>query len=39
MYYFYGKVSQRHVVCPLYGGIPYLGESIMGGSTVGMTAP
>ena len=33
MYYFYGKVNQRHV-CPLYGGSPYLGESIIGGSTV-----
>ena len=22
------------MVCPLYGGCPYLGESIMGGSTV-----
>ena len=23
-----------HVVCPLYRGDPYLGESVMGGSTV-----
>ena len=34
MYYFYGKINQGHIVCPLYGGGPYLGESIMGGSTV-----
>ena len=34
MYYFYGKVNRGHVACPLYGGCPYLGVSIMGGSTV-----
>ena len=34
MYYFYGKVNQGHIVCPLYGDGPYLRESIMGGSTV-----
>ena len=34
MYYFYGKVIQGHVVCPLYGGCPYIGESVVGGSTV-----
>ena len=34
MHYFYGKVNRGHVVCPLYGGNPYLGESVMGGSTV-----
>ena len=34
MYYFYGKVNQGHMVCPLYRGGPYLGESIMGGATV-----
>ena len=31
MYYFYGKVNLGHVVCRLY---PYLGECVMGGSTV-----
>ena len=25
MYYFYGKINWRHIVCPLYGGSPYLG--------------
>ena len=34
MYYFYDKVNWGHVVCPLHRGCPYLGESIMGGSTV-----
>ena len=34
MYCFYGKINRGHVVCPLYGGSPYLRESIMGGSTV-----
>ena len=34
MYYFYGKINRGHVVCQLYGGGPYLGESFMGGSTV-----
>ena len=34
MYYFYGKINQGHVVCLLCGGGPYLGESVMGGSTV-----
>ena len=30
----YGKVVLGHVVCPLYGGCLYLGESVMGGATV-----
>ena len=34
MYYFYGKFNRGHVVCQLYGGSPYLGESVMGGSSV-----
>ena len=34
MYYFYGKINQGHVVYQLYGGGPYLRESVMGGSTV-----
>ena len=34
MYYFYGRVNRGHVACPLYGGCPYLGVFIMGGSTV-----
>ena len=34
MYYFYAKINRGHVVCMLYGGGPYLGVSIMGGSTV-----
>ena len=21
MYYFYGKINQGHIVCPLYGGV------------------
>ena len=29
MYYFYGKVIEGHIVYPLYGGGPYLGESVM----------
>ena len=32
--YSYDEVNQGHLVCPLYGGSPYLGGSIMGGSTV-----
>ena len=28
------KSIGEKVVCPLYGGGPYLGESVMGGSTV-----
>ena len=31
---FYGKINQGHVVRPLYGGGPYLRESVMGDSTV-----
>ena len=27
--YFYGKINQGHVVCPLYGGGPYLREFVM----------
>ena len=36
MYYFYGKINREHVVCPLYayGCGPYLGESVIGDSTV-----
>ena len=34
IYYFYGKVDRGYVVCLLYRGSPYLGESIMEGSTV-----
>ena len=34
MYYYDGKISRRHIVCPLYVGGLYLGESVMGGSTV-----
>ena len=34
MYYFYGKINRGHADCLLYGGSPYLGESVMGGSTV-----
>ena len=34
MYYFYSKINQGRTVCLLYGGGPYLGEFVMGGSTV-----
>ena len=34
MYCFYGRVNRGHVACPLYRGCPYLGVSVMGGSTV-----
>ena len=34
MYYFYGKISRGHIACPLYGGSPYLRESVIRGSTV-----
>ena len=34
MYYFYGKINWGYIVCLLCGGGPYLGESIIGGSTV-----
>ena len=34
MYHFYGKINRGRIVCPLYGDSPYLGESVMGGSTV-----
>ena len=30
MYYFYDKINQGDIVCLLYGGSLYLGESIMG---------
>ena len=33
MYYFYGKINRGRVVCPLYGGGPFLRETDMGGST------
>ena len=38
MYYFFGKVILGHMVCLLHGGCPYLGESVMGGSTVNEVA-
>ena len=38
MYYFYGKVNQGHVVCPLYGGSPYFRGSVMGHSTIVFTS-
>ena len=34
MHYFYGKVNQGVSCCPLYGGSPYLGKSVMRGFTV-----
>ena len=34
MYYFYGKINRGHIACRLYGGSPYLEESVIGGSTV-----
>ena len=34
MYYFYVKINRGNVVRQLYGGGPYPGESVMGGSTV-----
>ena len=33
-HYFYGKFNWGHVVSPLYGDGLYLGQSVMGGSTV-----
>ena len=33
-YHFYGKINRGHIVCPVYGGGPYLGESVMRCSTV-----
>ena len=34
MYCFCGEINWGHVVRPLYGGGPYLRESVVGGSTV-----
>ena len=34
MYYFYGKSNRGHGICPLYGGCPPLGESVIRGFTV-----
>ena len=34
MHYFYSKVNRGHVDCPMYRGGPYLGEYVMGGSTL-----
>ena len=34
---FYGEINRGGgggIVCPLHGGSPYLGESVMGGSTI-----
>ena len=34
MYYLYGKLNRGHGICPLYGGCPLLGESVIRGFTV-----
>ena len=34
MYYSGSDFNPCHRLCPLYGGCPPLGESVMGGSTV-----
>ena len=34
MYYFYDKINWGRIVYLLYGGGPYLRESVMGGSIV-----
>ena len=34
MYYFYGKVRRGQMICPLYGGSPLLGGSVIRGFTV-----
>ena len=34
MYYLYGKINWGHGICPLYGGCPLLGESVIRGFTV-----
>ena len=34
MYAVNAAIGRGHVVCPLYGGCPLLGVSIVGGSTV-----
>ena len=34
MYYLYGKLNRGHRICPLYGGCPLLGESVIRGFTV-----
>ena len=34
MYAVNAAIGRGHVVCPLYGGCPLLGVSIIGGSTV-----
>ena len=35
MYYLYGKINRGHGICPLYGGCPLLGESVIRGFTIG----
>ena len=30
----YGKINRGHGICPLYGGCPLLGESVIRGFTV-----
>ena len=37
MYYLYGQLNQGHGICPLYGGCPLLGESVIRGFTVHMS--
>ena len=34
MYYLYGKINRGHGICPLYGGCPLLGVSVIRGFTV-----
>ena len=34
MYYSYGKINRGHNICPLYGGRPLFGESVIRGFTV-----
>ena len=34
MYYLYGKINRGHGICPLYGGCPHFGESVIRGFTV-----
>ena len=38
MYYLYGKINRGHGICPLYGGCPLLGESVIRGFTVYYTS-
>ena len=39
MYYLYGKINRGHGICPLYGGCPLLGESVIRGFTVLSSVP